>query len=84
MPSQVLNPLEVEAFEVSVRTDTCGDSAWAASLSEAPAYELAPDAVSAESAQDGSCVKGLITALGIEATVGFTGYCIWQLLHAAR
>jgi len=51
---------------------------------EAPAFPKESDCQSESGAQDGSCIKGFIVALGLEAATALCICGIWQVWHLIR
>lgn len=52
--------------------------AWAPSMADAPAFARATVCPPSASAEDGSCLKGMIVAFVLEAGVALIVYGLWQ------
>jgi hypothetical protein len=68
----------------SISAGAYGDSLAAPSTYEAQAYGEEIDRLQEFERADGSCMKGILVALGIEATAGIFVCFVWQTLHFVR
>jgi hypothetical protein len=68
----------------SISAGAYGDSLAAPSAYEAQAHAEEMERLQELEEGNGSCMKGILVALGIEATAGILACFVWQTLHFAR
>jgi hypothetical protein len=68
----------------SISPDGYSDSLAASSAYEARAYAEQTSHSLEYDESDGNCIKGILVALGIEATAGILICFAWQTLHFVR
>jgi hypothetical protein len=75
-----------DVYEVNdaILTDPCASPIEAPSECEAPIFNLQADCFSNARAERLNLATGALTALILEAAVGFSLFCIWQLRHIVR
>lgn len=76
--------LDVYEDNDAILTDLCANPIEAPSECEAPTFNMQADCLSNARAECLKAVTGALMALGLEAAVGFSLYCIWQLRHIVR
>ncbi len=81
--SPVLDECEVKSFNTVMLKDFAGPM-LATSSSEAFACSGECDRPYDSSAEDGSCLKGLFVAIGLEGGAAIGIYSIWLLWHILR
>jgi hypothetical protein len=81
--SQVLEQFEVDAFHSSAVANAYAVPSWAPSVDDAAAFDEEADLL--ESKANGfRCAKGLMVALGLEASAALCFYGMWHLWHVLR
>jgi hypothetical protein len=75
--SAMIEKYDAEVLPFPVQPDVFAGAAIPSSLYDAWAYEY----VSEPDPSDGSCVKGSLWAIGIEAAMAFCAYGIWRFLR---
>jgi hypothetical protein len=68
----------------SISSDSYSDSLEASSIYEARAYAEQMKHSLEYDESDGSCMKGMVVALGIEVFAATVICFVWQALHFAR
>ena len=89
MATQVINEQALKEFEIgSSRTfmlrDILPGPAWAPYGAEDVSFAEESDCQSDSRMKDGSCLKGFVAAVGLEAAMVIGLYGIWQALHVFR
>ena len=87
MTIRVLDSSEFEGL-LPAGFGAAADPAWAPPAADSSAIveevEELSDLESCAEARDGSCLKGLLFAIGIEAAAAFLILAAWQLWHVLR
>jgi len=68
----------------SISAGAYGDSLAASSAYDGNAYAGQMERMEENEEGNGSCMKGMLVALGIEAAAGILICCVWQSLHFVR
>ena len=84
MATQVLDNFENQSSKVFMLRDILPGPAWAPPMAKSPARAEETVRVSESSAEDGSCVKGMILAFGLEASGALIVYGLWQFWLSFR
>jgi hypothetical protein len=80
MTSPALDAVEIEQFRASSEVSGFRGSLW-----NVPASWRADSVESTDpAAKDGSCLRGVVFALGLEACVAFAVYGVWQMAQVLR
>ena len=84
MASGVLHQTEVEAFGVSMPTDSCSLAKLGSSRSEDSAFTSDEDGLYISTAEGLKGAKAALMAIGLEAAAAFFLYGIWQAWRILR
>ena len=84
MASQVLNQIEIELTQPFMLRDILPGPGWAPYQLQRRSLVVEIDHPSKKAEERGNCIKGLVVALTLEATVAFGAFGIWQLWHFIR
>jgi hypothetical protein len=77
---RTLDRLEIEQFRASCEASGLGGPRW-----NAPAASLADSMEVVDPATaDGSCLRGVLFALGLETCLAFAVYGVWQMTQVLR
>lgn len=84
MTSRALDRSELNDLLASVEFEALAEPAWAAPAFGPEVAENEQNELSRLADRDGSCLKGLLHAIGIEATAAVLLFLAWQLWMAHR
>lgn len=84
MAIQILYDFEVESSEPFLPKDIPSRTARVLSVSEAPAFATETDCLQESTAEDGSYLKCILVAIGLEGAMALGFYGLWQLWHHLR